>query len=77
MSYLICTFSTLGIQNLIPNGCWSVTAVTQKSQANEKITETEHHLKLSVQCSWQDKRMQWLIYMGLWQLCFYGDLDYE
>ena len=75
--YIICTFSTLGIQNVIPNGCWSVTAITHKSQSNEKVTETEYHLKFSVQCGWQDEMMQWLIYMGLWQWCFYGDFNYE
>ena len=75
--YIICTFSTLGIQNVIPNGCWSVTAITHKSQSNEKVTETGYHLKFSVQCGWQDEMMQWLIYMGLWQWCFYGDFNYE
>ena len=40
--------------------------------------ETELHLKSSAQCGCRNELMRWLIYMAfLWQLCFYGDLDYE
>ena len=43
MSHVTCTFFTLGVQNVIPNGPWSVTAITsrsrQKNGAHGKITE--------------------------------------
>ena len=35
MPHVTCAFSTFGVQNVIPNGCWSVTA----SRAHGKATE--------------------------------------
>ena len=30
MSHVTCAFSTFGVQIVIPNGCWSMTAITSK-----------------------------------------------
>ena len=36
MPHVTCAFSTLGVQNVIPNGCWSVTAITSKKPSTWK-----------------------------------------
>ena len=72
MPHVTCAFSTFGVQNVIPNGCWSVTAITPK-----KPSAWEDHRKPN--SIWNSQRgtvavnelMQWLICLAfMWQLCF-------
>ena len=73
MSYLTVTFSTLGVQNVISNGCWGVTAITSKKAARMKWSQnTEQFLKLLAQYGCHDELMRWLIYMTV---VFCGDLE--
>ena len=76
MPHVTCAFSNLGVQNVIPNGCWSVTV--KEAERMEGPQKTEQHLKFSAQYGCHDELMQLLINLAfMWQLCFYGDLDYE
>ena len=71
MPHVTCAFSTFGVQNVIPNGCWSVTAITSK-----KPSAWEDHRKANT--IWNSQRgtvavnelMRWLICLAfMWQLC--------
>ena len=76
MPHVTCAFSTFGVQNIIPNGCWSVTV--KEAERMEGPQKTEQHLKFSAQYGCYDELMRLLIYLAFkLQLCFYGDLDYE
>ena len=72
MPHVTCAFSTFGVQNVIPNGCWSVTTITSK-----KPSAWEDHRKPN--SIWNSQRgtvavnelMRWLICLAfMWQLCF-------
>ena len=64
MPRVTCVFSTLGVQNVIPNGCWSVTAITSKkpsAYAHGKATDLENRIAYkilsTVRLPWQVNAM--------------------
>ena len=72
MPHVTCAFSTFGVQNVILNGCWSVTAIMSKEPS-----AWEDHRKPN--SNWNSQRgtvavnelVQWLICLSfMWQLCF-------
>ena len=41
MQHVTCAFSAFGVQNVVPNGSWSVTATRQKAECMERLQKTE------------------------------------
>ena len=72
MPHVTCAFSTFGVQNVIPNGCWSVTAITSKKPSAWEDQRKPNSI-------WNSQRgtvalnelMRWLICLAfMQQLCF-------
>ena len=51
MPHVACAFSTFGVQNVIPNGCWSVTKITSKTL--KKPSAWKDHRKPNSICNFQ------------------------